>query len=427
MWSQLIEDIQLELKLLRRLLEQCEPLREAVANETATETEKLAAASLLQSFYNGVENVFDLLADRIDGHRPTGPDRHQTLLAKMGQPTDARPAVLSKELAEGLGQYLEFRNSYRYSHYFRLDWSLMAALVNQSAATLDRLEAELDRFVREHGKRRFLGRAEPQGLPAYWFSPPSRARGDRPSAVRAPYLLWAIAGLAVGFAALAAIQYAHRRAAAPKEAGAAEMRGLAASLAKQIQPWRAEPHVRHVLGVLGFFERPDWRFAYAGGRRAASGDVTGRCESLDASATFSFAKGNLAGIDIRTSWEHYAFSIRGGRLRRAAHYALLSDRPRQIAEFASNGCPTYLGEWREDDDRPTRRDRFFHAGKLLLETVSRADGSVERAVVRTGAAPEAGTVFAGTKAGLLVRDPNAAAAMKDLLPTARTQPTSGAR
>ena len=50
MWPELIEDVLLELKLLRGLLAQCEPLRDVVADATASETEKLAAASLLQSF-----------------------------------------------------------------------------------------------------------------------------------------------------------------------------------------------------------------------------------------------------------------------------------------------------------------------------------------------------------------------------------------
>ncbi|MGB2824587.1 MAG: hypothetical protein WBF17_26670, partial [Phycisphaerae bacterium] len=389
MWQELIEDIQLEVKLLRRLLEQCGPLREAVANETATETEKLAAASLLQSFYNGVESVFDLLAERIDGDRPAGPDRHETLLAQVSGPRETRPAVISQELRDGLKQYLEFRNSYRYSHYFRLDWSLMAALVNQSEATLDRLEAELDLFIRGHGKRRLIGRPEPEGLPAYWFSSSSAARRERRRSLAGPCLLSAIAGVVLGLAASAVVQYARRRTAVPKEAPAHEMRKLAASLASQIQPWRSEPQIRHAAGVLGFFDRQDWRFTFTGSDWRSSGAMTGRCPSLDATATFSFANGELAKIDIRTAWEHYVFSAGGGRLTRAAQHKLSSGQPQWITEFDPDGRPAYLSDWREGEDGPTRRDRFYRQGRLLLETVSRADGTVEKVVVRTGAAANA--------------------------------------
>ena len=179
MWPQLIEDIQLELKLLHQLLDQSAPLMQAVADDRAGEVERLAAAAMLQSFYNGVENVLDLLAERVDGDRPAGPERHEALLTGMATATDARPAVVSGELREGLRQYLEFRNSFRYSHYLRLDWSVAASLVGQCAATLERLEAELDRFLRDHAKRRLLGRPGPEGLPDYWFATPQPAAAGR--------------------------------------------------------------------------------------------------------------------------------------------------------------------------------------------------------------------------------------------------------
>jgi len=425
MWSELIEDIQLELKLLRRLLEQCGPLRAAVANESATETEKLAAASLLQSFYNGVESVFDLLADRIDGARPAGPDRHETLLSQMSGPTETRPAVISQELRDGLKQYLEFRNSYRYSHYFRLDWALMAALVKQCAATLGRLEAELDRFVREHGKRRFLGRPEPEGLPAYWFSPPERAARRRATKLTGPCLLSAIVGVALGLAASAVVRYARRSPAVPKEAPAAEMRRLAAALASRIQPWQSEPQIRHAAGVLAFFDRKDWRFTFVGSDWRTSPAVTGRCPSLDAAATFSFVKGDLAKIDIRTSWEHYVFGAGGGRLTRAAQHKLSSGQPAWVAEFDRDGRPVYLADWREGEDGLVRRKRFYRGGRLLLETVSRGDGGVEKVVVRTGAAPGAAAVFAAASDGLLARDANAAPNMPDLSAPPGSQPSGG--
>ncbi len=425
MWSQLIEDIQLELKLLRRLLEQCGPMRQAVANETATETEKLAAASLLQSFYNGVENVFDLLAERIDGDRPTGPDRHETLLARMSGPAEARPAVISQELRDGLKQYLEFRNSYRYSHYFRLDWSLMAALVKQCGQTLDRLEAELDRFVREHGKRRFLGRPEPEGLPAYWFSPPDGTARRRATKLTGPCLVSAVVGVVLGLAASAVVQYARRSTAVPKEAPAAEMRRLTAALASQIQPWRSEPQIGHAAGVLAFFDRQDWRFTFLGSDWRTSPAVTGRCPSLDATATFSFVKGELAKIDIRTSWEHYVFGAGGGRLTRAGQYELSSGQPQWLAEFAADGRPAYLADWRDGEAGLIRRDRFYRDGRLLVDTVSRADGTVEKVVVRTGAAPNAAAVFAATSPGPLARDANAAPNMPDLSAQPRSQPSGG--
>ncbi|MCD6303522.1 MAG: hypothetical protein J7M21_01000, partial [Planctomycetes bacterium] len=158
MWPELIEDIQLELKLLHELLDQTAPLRRAAAGQAAVGlTEKLAAAGVLQCFYNGIENVLDMLAERADGRRPTGRERFALLLDQLSRPLADRPAVISGPLRDGLRQYLEFRNSYRYGHYFRLNWPLASALLARCGETLERFEAELDQFIRHHAGMRFLG------------------------------------------------------------------------------------------------------------------------------------------------------------------------------------------------------------------------------------------------------------------------------
>jgi len=218
---------------------------------------------------------------------------------------------------------------------------------------------------------------------------------------------------------------APRSTPVPKEAPAHEMRKLAASLARQIRPWRSEAQIGHAAGVLAFFDRPDWRFTFIGSDWRSSGAVTGRCPSLDAAATFSFVKGELAKIDIRTSWEHYVFGAGGGRLTRAGQYELSSGQPQWLAEFAADGRPAYLADWREGEAGLVRRGRFYRDGKLLLETVSRADGTVERVVVRTGAAPDAAAVFAAASPGALARDANATANMPDLSTQPRSQPSGG--
>ncbi len=42
--------------------------------------ELTALAGVLHSFYNGVENVFQTIAKRVDGQMPTGSDWHWELL-----------------------------------------------------------------------------------------------------------------------------------------------------------------------------------------------------------------------------------------------------------------------------------------------------------------------------------------------------------
>ena len=420
MQSDLIEDILLELKLLRKLLEQSEPVRCAVVDGSAAQTEKLAAASVLQSFYNGVENILDALAERLDAHRPTGERRHEALLAQMAQPRGDRPAVISPELRGGLEQYLEFRNAYRYGHYFRLDWPLTAALIRQCGQTLERVEADLDHFVREHGKQRFLGRDEPQGLPAYWFAPPEASRPQRLRALGGPCLLACLVGIALGVGISAAVRYGRHRVAT-QDVPPAEVRKFAAALAGRMAPWSADPNVRHAVGVLGFFDRDDWLFTFAGDKWNQSGDVRGRSGSLNATAVLAFLDGKVRRIEIDTSWDRYAFSVRNGRVARAVHAELPSGAPQFLIEFDASGRPVYLARWSAREGDAPRRERFFQNGRAVLEVVTRADGTIERAVLRTSETPPRATVFVGAKGGLLAPDPNAAHKPRDL-PPPTTQP-----
>ena len=413
MWSQLIEDILLELKLLRRLLEQTRVLRQTIAEGAPSETEKLAAASLLQSFYNGVENVFDALADRLDGGRPTGAKRHRTLLDKLAAKTDARPAVLSKDLRDGLRHYLEFRNSYRYSHYFRLDWTQMASLVSQCEATLDRLEADLDQFVREHAQQRFLGRPEPEGLPAYWFAPPEQARPPQRQRFRAVLLLVAFAGVLVGALGVDVVRRLHGPQE-PQRISTSPLRELSETLIGQLRPWRDEPTIEHVIGVLEFFVRESWLLTYAANGSNDSGDVTGRCESLGASATIALLAGEIVRIELRTPYEHYVFSVSGRRLVRAVQYGLPSGRPQRIAEFDPAGRPVRLAADSDRNGQPVWRERSFRGGKLVLETFTAPDRSLDRLTIRTGPDPNQTTTFAPTEAGAFAPDPNEAARANDL-------------
>lgn len=413
MQAELIEDIQLELKLLRKLLTQSAPVRQAAAEGAASETEKLAAASLLQSFYNGVENILDALAEGVDGQKPTGSDRHKQLLARMSQATPSRPAVVSAELRAGLGEYLEFRNAYRYGHHFRLDWPLMAALVAQAPATLARLEADLDHFVRQHGKQRFLGRPEPQGLPDYWFAPPSRAKADRWQTVRGPVLLAVVVGIGLGVGLSAAVRYGRARIAR-KEVRADEIRSLIRPMTDGLRAGQAETTIRHAVGVLEFFDRDDWQFFFAGDRWERSGDVTGRSDSLGASAVLSLADGHLLKVEVRTAWELYVFAISGGRASSFAQYNIAAGRPQSMVKLDPAGRPIYIGRWVESAQGTSRRDTYYRDGRALAETLSHPPGNVRKLILRTGPGPDETVTFAATPAGHLARDPNATTPLPDL-------------
>jgi len=382
-WPELIEDIQLELKLLRELLERTAEMRRTVADAKPDQTAKLAAATLLQSFYNGIEKVLDAMAERVDGDRPEGEDRHGRLLAQMAEPRGDRPAVISGPLRDGLAAYLEFRNSYRYGYYFRLDWPQAAGLIEQCEATLDRFERDLDTFFREHAGCRLIGRPQPEGLPEFWFAPPQRPIGiERPATGRR--LAWAFllgVVLTLGIGKLAE----HFRAGpAVKTAPAAEVRELIAPLAAPLTDWEADPNVRHAAGVLGFFDRDDWAFTYTGDDWRRTGDLPGRCPSLEATAALGFVDGRVVRIEITTAHDRHAFTASAGRLRRAARHALPSGRPVSMIDFGPNAAPACITHWTDTDAGPTRTQTFYQDGRAVLRITSGPDGSVLSVVLRAG-------------------------------------------
>lgn len=61
-----------------------------------------AIGSVLHSFYNGVENIFESIGKNIDGKLPTGNHWHSELLRQMTQYTQKRTPVISEGLKSKL-------------------------------------------------------------------------------------------------------------------------------------------------------------------------------------------------------------------------------------------------------------------------------------------------------------------------------------
>lgn len=64
-----------------------------------------AAALNVHGFYAGMERIFTLVAERIDGSLPSGPNWHQDLLRQMtAEMPGVRAAVLSPDLFPALAE-----------------------------------------------------------------------------------------------------------------------------------------------------------------------------------------------------------------------------------------------------------------------------------------------------------------------------------
>lgn len=101
----------------------------------------------LHDFYNGLERIFERIAENIDEIKPEGLNWHQEILRQMAMEIPkVRPAVISQDLREELDKYRAFRHIVRniYAHNFRID--KIKDLIGNIDKILNKLEENLQIF-----------------------------------------------------------------------------------------------------------------------------------------------------------------------------------------------------------------------------------------------------------------------------------------
>jgi len=92
----------------------------------------------LQSFYQGVERVFQTIAKSIDRSVPAGEKWHKTLLEQMADEVPGiRPAVISMQTREALDNFRMFRHLAHNIYTFNLDPRRIRSLVENLSGTVD--------------------------------------------------------------------------------------------------------------------------------------------------------------------------------------------------------------------------------------------------------------------------------------------------
>lgn len=147
MWGKLRRQIEIEQQQLSRLLATHQKLLGRCKSVEPGPDEIAALASILHSFYTGIENLFKRIASEIDQSVPRGEYWHSDLLERMTQSSPKRPAVISESLSETLQQYLDFRHVFRHAYSFELHWNKMAPLVHNIEDLYQRLKQELEDFL----------------------------------------------------------------------------------------------------------------------------------------------------------------------------------------------------------------------------------------------------------------------------------------
>jgi len=145
--EQVISQVKFEIGQIDQLFESYADLLERVQKNIPDLVEITAVASVLHSFYNGLENIFLSIAKGIDADVPAGSQWHRDLLTRMTESTARREPVLTVEMAHRLADYLGFRHFYRHSYSFFLDWDEMEKLVTPLAEVWAQVKDQLQLFL----------------------------------------------------------------------------------------------------------------------------------------------------------------------------------------------------------------------------------------------------------------------------------------
>lgn len=129
--DRLIGEIHDALSVLERVHEQARRAQVRFADEVPDEFALVGVAGVLHNFYNGVENIFKLIARDLNGGLPNGGNWHLDLLRQMAVAIQGlRPAVIHRQTGSLLREYLDFRHLFRNPYGFDLRWKRVQELID---------------------------------------------------------------------------------------------------------------------------------------------------------------------------------------------------------------------------------------------------------------------------------------------------------
>lgn len=145
--EQVVREILFEVGQLDQLLVIYADLLQRVQARDPDTVEIAAVATVLHSFYNGVENIFFTVAKGVDETVPSGGQSHRDLILQVSRKTNQREQVISKQTAQVLSEYLGFRHFYRHSYSFLIDWEELKKLVVPLEEVWRAIRGEFMKFI----------------------------------------------------------------------------------------------------------------------------------------------------------------------------------------------------------------------------------------------------------------------------------------
>jgi hypothetical protein len=129
------------------VIDSTKPLRDLCKIRIPDIIEKSAVALLLQSFYNGIENILMIIVKYFDGKLPNSSKWHKELLEKAFEESEKHKPIFRDEIRIILNDYMSMRHFIRHTYGFRLDWEQMQELTNGIDNIWVIVKDDLDKFI----------------------------------------------------------------------------------------------------------------------------------------------------------------------------------------------------------------------------------------------------------------------------------------
>lgn len=147
------EKISSEISMIDTLLEKSDLLVQKCKIQEPDFIELNAVASVLHSYYNGLENIFLMIGKNIDNATFSSQRWHKELLDSMFASNENRPAVLTETLHDVLFDYMSFRHVFRHSYGFFLDWTRLQPLFFGMCENWKSVKSEILKFIENQSEK----------------------------------------------------------------------------------------------------------------------------------------------------------------------------------------------------------------------------------------------------------------------------------
>lgn len=141
------EQIKFKINDIDKLFLEYDLIFKKIEVETPDLFDMTILGSVLHSFYNGLENIFEIIAKNIDNNVPIGNKSHQELLHQIASENSNRNEIINEELYLKLREYATFRHFYRHAYSFQLNWEKMQPLVDNINSIWNEIKQSLENFI----------------------------------------------------------------------------------------------------------------------------------------------------------------------------------------------------------------------------------------------------------------------------------------